>query len=111
MYINMVMFATGGKIYHFCSCTANKTFKKKINNDGQHFHRKKTTNRASSLKSLNTRKLTMMVNISTQKKTTNWASNLKSLNTNKTIQHMSSVKMRGHMLVLLILVELITITV
>jgi YHS domain-containing protein len=84
MYINMVMFATGGKIYHFCSCTANKTFKKKINNDGQHFHRKKTTN---------------------------WASNLKSLNTNKTIQHMSSVKMRGHMLVLLILVELITITV
>jgi len=28
MYINMVMFATGGKIYHFCSCTANKTFKK-----------------------------------------------------------------------------------
>ena len=30
----MVMFATGGKIYHVCSCTANKTFKKKINNDG-----------------------------------------------------------------------------
>ena len=54
----MVMFATGGKIFHFSSCTSNKTFKKKVNNDGQHFHTKKTTNRDSNLKLFNTNKTT-----------------------------------------------------